>query len=105
MKTIRELTTRVEEAHTRHLTEVKSLEEQTRSVSAKNSPANGSPQVLGGEDAMSFEALVQGGRASAPTAATTSDIFAVGNGSNASLANAAKISADDLTSGWSSSGA
>ncbi|KAL1926285.1 hypothetical protein VTP01DRAFT_5982 [Rhizomucor pusillus] len=105
MKTIRELTTRVEEAHTRHLTEVKSLEEQTRSVSAKNSPANGSPQVLGGEDAMSFEALVQGGRASAPTAATTSDIFAVGNGSNASLANAAKISADDLTCGWSSSGA
>lgn len=60
MKTIRDLTNRVEEAHTKHLQEVKSLEEQTRNVSAKNSP-----QVLNQpitDDTVSFENLVQGGK-------------------------------------------
>ncbi|KAI7859992.1 hypothetical protein BDC45DRAFT_166554 [Circinella umbellata] len=60
MKTIRELTTRVEEAHTRHLQEVKSLEDQTRSVSAKSSPMSGNGQ-MGVDEEVSFEALVQGG--------------------------------------------
>ena len=60
MKTIRELTTRVEEAHTRHLQEVKSLEDQTRSVSAKSSPMNGDGQT-GVDEEISFETLVQGG--------------------------------------------
>ncbi|KAF1800799.1 hypothetical protein FB192DRAFT_1122066 [Mucor lusitanicus] len=60
MKTIRDLTNRVEEAHTRHLREVKSLEEQTKSVSA--SPSASSPQLLNQVDTnVSFESLVQGG--------------------------------------------
>ncbi|KAI8050149.1 kinase-like domain-containing protein [Gilbertella persicaria] len=64
MKTIRDLTNRVEEAHVKHLREVKSLEEQTRSVSASASPqiaSNPSPRV--GETEISFESLVSGGKA------------------------------------------
>ncbi|KAI8146138.1 kinase-like domain-containing protein [Fennellomyces sp. T-0311] len=75
MKTIRELTTRVEEAHTRHLQEVKSLEEQTRSVSAKNSPMNGNSDLVGGNEEVSFESLVQG--RSAPAKTTAPDMFSV----------------------------
>ncbi|KAI9486147.1 MAG: hypothetical protein EXX96DRAFT_592949 [Benjaminiella poitrasii] len=69
MKTIHDLTSRVEDAHTKHLQEVKSLEEQTRSVSRSSGAiAAGSPQlssanqqpVLGADSTLSFEALVQG---------------------------------------------
>ncbi|GAN06975.1 SCY1 protein kinase [Mucor ambiguus] len=88
MKTIRDLTNRVEEAHTRHLQEVKSLEEQTRSVNTSSSAS--SPQLLnqaaiGADTNVSFESLVQGG-GSGGTAAVNSaldtDMFGalVGNG-------------------------
>lgn len=71
MKTIRELTNRVEEAHTRHLREVKSLEDQTKSAStAATSSANGNGVV--GED-VSFEALVQGQGSQSKT--LTPDLF------------------------------
>ncbi|KAI7880940.1 ARM repeat-containing protein [Lichtheimia hyalospora FSU 10163] len=66
MKTIRELTTRVEEAHTRHLREVKSLEDQTKTTSSVN--GNG---VVG--DDVSFEALVQGPGSQSKT--LTPDLF------------------------------
>ncbi|KAI9008823.1 kinase-like domain-containing protein [Phycomyces nitens] len=59
MKTIRELTTRVEEAHTRHLQEVKSLEAQTQNVSGNSISANSGNQA-GGDETVSFESLVQG---------------------------------------------
>ncbi|KAI8089480.1 uncharacterized protein BX664DRAFT_365497 [Halteromyces radiatus] len=61
MRTIRELTSRVEEAHTRHLQEVKSLEEQTRAAGSKTStptPMDGSGLTDQGD--VSFEALVHG---------------------------------------------
>ncbi|KAF7728225.1 hypothetical protein EC973_006506 [Apophysomyces ossiformis] len=60
MKTIRELTSRVEEAHTRHLQEVKSLEEQTRTVSANATVGASKTSQITGDDSMSFESLVQG---------------------------------------------
>lgn len=60
MKTIRELTTRVEEAHTRHLQEVKSLEDQTRSTSAASSPMNSGSFPNGNDQNVSFEELVAG---------------------------------------------
>ncbi|ORY91233.1 hypothetical protein BCR43DRAFT_446307 [Syncephalastrum racemosum] len=60
MKTIRELTTRVEEAHTRHLQEVKSLEDQTRSTSAASSPMTNGSFQNGGDQNVSFEELVAG---------------------------------------------
>ncbi|KAI9497376.1 hypothetical protein BDB00DRAFT_920721 [Zychaea mexicana] len=77
MKTIRELTNRVEEAHTRHLQEVKSLEDQTKSVSAKSSPMNGNATLGGGDEDVSFEALVQGraAAAAAETPTATTDMF------------------------------
>ncbi|KAI9266814.1 kinase-like domain-containing protein [Phascolomyces articulosus] len=75
MKTIRELTNRVEEAHTRHLQEVKSLEDQTRNVSTKSSPMNSNGQVGVGDEEVSFEALVQG-------RSTTTQSAATGDGSN-----------------------
>ncbi|KAL0083190.1 kinase-like domain-containing protein [Phycomyces blakesleeanus] len=59
MKTIRELTTRVEESHTRHLQEVKSLEDQTQSVSANSALANNINHTVG-DETVSFESLVQG---------------------------------------------
>lgn len=65
MKTIRNLTNRVEEAHTRHLQEVKSLEEQTRSVNASStsSPQLMDQSTIGADVNVSFESLVQGGGA------------------------------------------
>lgn len=56
----------MEEAHTRHLREVKSLEEQTRSVGGN---PMASPQLLNqstasGDSNVSFESLVQGGKTS-----------------------------------------
>ncbi|CEP10781.1 hypothetical protein [Parasitella parasitica] len=62
MKTIRDLTNRVEEAHTRHLQEVKSLEEQTKSVNASStvSPKLIDQSNLGVESNISFENLVHG---------------------------------------------
>lgn len=62
MKTIRDLTNRVEEAHTKHLQEVKSLEEQTRNVSAKDSPLVSNQPIT--DDSVSFESLVQGSKGS-----------------------------------------
>ncbi|KAI8988968.1 hypothetical protein BDB01DRAFT_577366 [Pilobolus umbonatus] len=58
MKTIHSLTKKVEEAHLRHLKEIKSLEDQTRSVSATNTPQT--THISIGEDTpVSFESLVQ----------------------------------------------
>ncbi|KAG1149001.1 hypothetical protein G6F37_002830 [Rhizopus arrhizus] len=54
MKTIHDLTDRVEEAHTKHLREVKSLEEQTHSVSSSSQVKNLTA------DSVDFETLVQG---------------------------------------------
>ncbi|KAI9314533.1 kinase-like domain-containing protein [Dichotomocladium elegans] len=59
MKTIRELTTRVEEAHTRHLQEVKSLEDQTKNVTTGSAASSNSGNIPVNEET-SFEALVQG---------------------------------------------
>lgn len=79
MKTIRELTNRVEEAHTRHLREVKSLEDQTKNAStAATSSANGNG-VVGGDD-VSFEALVQGQGSQSKT--LTPDLFSSEIGSS-----------------------
>lgn len=61
MRTIHDLTKRVEEAHTRHLKEVKSLEEQTRNVSAGTSPQPATTLVTAGGNDVSFESLVGGG--------------------------------------------
>ncbi|CAO3684153.1 unnamed protein product [Umbelopsis ramanniana] len=61
MKTIRELTNRVEEAHTKHLREVKSLEEQTKRITSEQSAivTGGShPATNGG--GVDFESLVNG---------------------------------------------
>ncbi|KAI9271355.1 hypothetical protein BY458DRAFT_533549 [Sporodiniella umbellata] len=54
MKTIRELTDRVEESHIRHLKEAKSLEEQTSSISMSSKANNDTT------DNIDFESLVQG---------------------------------------------
>ncbi|KAG0174626.1 hypothetical protein DFQ28_004276 [Apophysomyces sp. BC1034] len=73
MKTIRELTTRVEEAHTRHLQEVRSLEEQTRSVTSDSSSVLTKGNQIAGDNNMSFESLVQG---KASQNNSSEDIFA-----------------------------
>lgn len=73
MKTIRDLTNRVEEAHTRHLREVKSLEEQTRSVKA-SSPQLINQAAIGVDSNVSFESLVQGGTA-AVNSSLDNDMF------------------------------
>lgn len=57
MKTIHDLTKRVEDAHTRHLKEVKSLEEQTRNVSANSSPQPVN-ELSTNDTNVSFESLV-----------------------------------------------
>lgn len=59
MKTIHDLTKRVEEAHIRHLKEVKSLEEQTRNVSAASSPQPAAT-IATTDTNVSFESLVGG---------------------------------------------
>ncbi|KAI7882300.1 uncharacterized protein EV154DRAFT_522996 [Mucor mucedo] len=57
MKTIHDLTKRVEDAHIRHLKEVKSLEEQTRNVSSTSSPQPvNAPST--NDTNVSFESLV-----------------------------------------------
>lgn len=57
MKTIHDLTKRVEEAHIRHLKEVKSLEEQTRNVSLNASPLASNTSTPHDTN-VSFESLV-----------------------------------------------
>lgn len=114
MKTIRELTTRVEEAHTRHLQEVKSLEEQTKSVSKAGS-SSGNGAAAGADTELSFEALVQGRVDS--NKRTTPDIFSSSNANDFSGKKTAGIAPmtsattstatstfDGLSSGWSSPG-
>lgn len=59
MKTIHDLTKRVEEAHIRHLKEVKSLEEQTRNVSSTSSPLPANVPSTNDTN-VSFESLVGG---------------------------------------------
>ncbi|KAI8091880.1 hypothetical protein BDF21DRAFT_332122 [Thamnidium elegans] len=59
MKTIHDLTKRVEDAHVRHLKEVKSLEEQTRNVSVNSSPQPVNVSTINDTGA-SFESLVGG---------------------------------------------
>lgn len=59
MKTIHDLTKRVEDAHVRHLKEVKSLEEQTRNVSISASPQPANVTSIN-DTAVSFESLVAG---------------------------------------------
>jgi SCY1-like protein 2 len=61
MKTIHDLTKRVEEAHIRHLKEIKSLEEQTKNVSANASPQPAA-MVTTTDTNISFESLVGGGK-------------------------------------------
>jgi SCY1-like protein 2 len=59
MKTIRELTNRVEEAHSRHLREVKSLEDQTRRITSEQAAVvSGTPAPANG--GFDFESLVNG---------------------------------------------
>jgi SCY1-like protein 2 len=105
MKTIRDLTDRVEEAHTRHLREVKSLEEQTRSVSAN--PA-ASPQLLNqstvGEDTnVTFESLVQGGKSSADIPNNDDMFGALVNGTSSSaMAPQKPIVSNNNAPSWSS---
>ncbi|CAO3638747.1 unnamed protein product [Mucor fragilis] len=103
MKTIRDLTNRVEEAHTRHLREVKSLEEQTRSVNASSSVS--SPQLMdqaaiGADNNVSFESLVQGGVA-APSSGLDNDMFGalVGKGT-AAVPQQKPITANQASSSW-----
>ncbi|KAI9275062.1 hypothetical protein EDC94DRAFT_509823 [Helicostylum pulchrum] len=59
MKTIHDLTKRVEDAHVRHLKEVKSLEEQTRNVSVNSSPQPVNISTIN-DTGVSFESLVGG---------------------------------------------
>lgn len=61
MKTIHDLTKRVEDAHVRHLKEVKSLEEQTRNVSVNSSPQPVNVSTIN-DTGVSFESLVGGGK-------------------------------------------
>lgn len=59
MKTIHDLTKRVEDSHVRHLKEVKSLEEQTRNVSVNSSPQPVNVSTIN-DTGVSFESLVGG---------------------------------------------
>jgi SCY1-like protein 2 len=104
MKTIRDLTDRVEEAHTRHLREVKSLEEQTRSVSANPvaSPQLLNQSTVGGDTNVSFESLVQGGKTNVD-ALNNNDMFgALVNGISSSVMTPQKSTASANSSSWSS---
>jgi SCY1-like protein 2 len=119
MKTIHDLTKRVEEAHTRHLKEVKSLEEQTRNVSA-----NASPQVLNvtattNNTNVSFESLVQGGSNSNNGTVVGDDMFGSmlspsSNGNAAPKFSSSAVAqpitpvtstSSNLNNGWTSSSA
>lgn len=61
MKTIRELTNRVEEAHTKHLREVKSLEEQTKRITSEQSAiVTGGSHSTSNGGGVDFESLVNG---------------------------------------------
>ncbi|ORX51255.1 ARM repeat-containing protein [Hesseltinella vesiculosa] len=96
MRTIRELTNRVEEAHTRHLQEVKSLEAQTRNVTSK-APTTENVSVNNNDD---FESLVQGSSSSSdPFAGYEDHATSKTNGSGASKS----IFPDDLLSTGSNS--
>ncbi|RUS25670.1 hypothetical protein BC938DRAFT_471808 [Jimgerdemannia flammicorona] len=72
MKTIRELSARVEEQHTKHLQQVRSLEEQTRSLTtdAVMAPNN---EVSSDGAISDFERLVQGNLAQSHSAADGGD--------------------------------
>lgn len=61
MRTIRELSTRVEEQHTKHLQQVKSLDDQTRSLTIDNASVASSNMVSSDGGISDFERLVQGG--------------------------------------------
>ncbi|KAI8336735.1 hypothetical protein BC941DRAFT_427954 [Chlamydoabsidia padenii] len=99
MRTIRELTTRVEEAHTRHLQEVKSLEDQTRNAGNKSSAPNtmdGSGLTDQGD--ISFEALVNG---SATT--TNNDTFGSFHVNPATPSSGTTINGSVMNDIWSAS--
>ncbi|ORZ25034.1 kinase-like domain-containing protein [Absidia repens] len=101
MRTIRELTTRVEESHTRHLQEVKSLEEQTRNTGKKTS----TPNVMDGsgltdQGDISFEALVNGS-ATATNGGSNNDSFASFNNNPASASTTGSVMNDLWSSGGS----
>lgn len=74
MKTIRELTTRVEEAHSKHLREVKQLEDQTRRITSEHAAVvSGTPAPANG--GFDFESLVSGSKSVPQQAAVSADIF------------------------------
>jgi SCY1-like protein 2 len=60
MKTIRELTNRVEEAHSKHLREVKSLEEQTRRITSEQAAIVSGTNTSSNGGGVDFESLVNG---------------------------------------------
>ncbi|RUS22211.1 hypothetical protein BC937DRAFT_89999 [Endogone sp. FLAS-F59071] len=61
MRTIRELSTRVEEQHTKHLQQVKSLDDQTRGLTIDGASVASSNMVSSDGGISDFERLVQGG--------------------------------------------
>ena len=63
MRTIHDLTKRVEDAHIKHLKEVKSLEEQTRNVSSATASPQPATTLALSDTPVSFESLVGGGDA------------------------------------------
>ncbi|CAM0137100.1 unnamed protein product [Umbelopsis sp. WA50703] len=86
MKTIRELTTRVEEAHSKHLREVKQLEDQTRRITSEQAAiVSGTPAPANG--GFDFESLVSGSKSVPPQAAVSADIFGDMNSNGPSTPN------------------
>jgi SCY1-like protein 2 len=84
MKTIRELTNRVEEAHSRHLREVKSLEDQTRRITSEQAAiVSGSPAPANA--GVDFESLVNGKSNTNPLQTVSADMFGDMNNSTPSL--------------------
>jgi SCY1-like protein 2 len=79
MKTIRELTNRVEEAHTKHLREMKSLEDQTKRITSEHSAiVTGGSHAATNGGGVDFESLVNGKMGNGNPLeqhAATSDIF------------------------------
>ncbi|KAG2171698.1 hypothetical protein INT43_008078 [Umbelopsis isabellina] len=92
MKTIRELTTRVEEAHSKHLREVKQLEDQTRRITSEHAAiVSGTPAPAnGGYD---FESLVSGSKSVPQQAAVSADIFGDMNSNGSSTPSMFPVSA------------
>ncbi|CAO3614011.1 unnamed protein product [Cunninghamella echinulata] len=100
MRTIRELTTRVEEAHTKHLQEVKSLEDQTRNVS-KSTTQNANNDILTNNEDVSFESLVQGNNSNSNLNSNSNnnnnDIFGSFNNSSANSMTTITTTATTIT--------